>query len=54
MQVYYTIIYTFVTYVVLVWGTTHKTNIQALVVLQNKAVRISSDWGFSGTYINSF
>ena len=35
-QVYHSIIYSFLTYAVMVWGNTYKTNIQPLVVLQKK------------------
>ena len=40
VQVYYSIIYSFLVYGVLIWGNTCKTNIQPLVILQKKAVRI--------------
>lgn len=41
IQVYYSIIYPFLTYGVLIWGNTfHVTNIQPLFILQKKAVRI--------------
>ena len=40
VQVYYSIIYCFLVYGVLIWGNTYKTNIQPLVILQKKAVRI--------------
>ena len=35
LQVYYSIIYTF-----LIWGNTYKTNLYSLIILQKKAVRI--------------
>ena len=35
-QVYHSIIYSFLTYAVIVWGNTYKTNIQPLVVLHKK------------------
>ena len=41
VQVYYSIIYSFLVYGVLIWGNTYKTNIQPLVILQKKkALRI--------------
>ena len=40
VQVYYSIIYCFLVYGVLIWGNTYKTIIQPLVILQKKAVRI--------------
>ena len=40
VQVYYSIIYCFLVYGVLIWGNTYKTNIQPPVILQKKAVRI--------------
>ena len=40
LQVYYSIIYTFFTYGVLIWGNTYKTNLYPLIILQKKAVRI--------------
>ena len=40
VQVYYSIIHSFLVYGVLIWGNTYKTNIQPLVILQKKAVRI--------------
>ena len=39
-QVYHSIIYSFLTYAVMVWGNTYKINIQPLVVRQKKAIRI--------------
>ena len=40
IQVYYSIIYPFLIYGILVWGNTYKTNIEPLVILQKKAIRI--------------
>ena len=40
LQFYYSIIYTFFTYGVLIWGNTYKTNLYPLIILQKKAVRI--------------
>ena len=40
IQVYYSIIYSFLIYGVLVWGNTYKTNIEPLVILQKKAISI--------------
>ena len=37
VQVYYSIIYSFLVYGVLIWGNTYKTNIQPLVILQKKS-----------------
>ena len=39
-QVYYSIIYSFLTYAVMVWGNTYKTNTMPLTILQKKAIRI--------------
>ena len=36
LQVYYSIIYTFFTYGVLIWGNTYKTNLYPLIILQKK------------------
>lgn len=41
LQVYCSIIYSFLIYGVLTWGNTYKTNIHPLVVLQKKAIRIT-------------
>ena len=40
IQVYYSIIYSFLIYCFLVWGNTYKTNIEPLVILQKKAISI--------------
>ena len=40
IQVYYSIIYSFLIYGVLAWGNTYKTNIEPLVILQKKAICI--------------
>jgi hypothetical protein len=40
VQLYYSIIYPFLSYDVLIWGNTYISNIQPLVILQKKAVRI--------------
>ena len=42
IQVYYSIIYSLLIYGVLVWGNTYKTNIEPLVILQKKAIRVIS------------
>ena len=39
-QVYYSIIFPYLTYGVLIWGNTYKTNLNPLIVLQKKAIRI--------------
>ncbi len=36
LQVYYSIIYSFLTYGVLIWGNTYKTNLYPLIVLQKR------------------
>ena len=48
-QVYYSLISLFLTYAVLVWEHTYKSNLHPLVVLQKKAMRIMTDdfWLFS-------
>ena len=40
IQVYYSVIYPFLMYAVLVWGHTYKSNLYPLVILQKKAIRI--------------
>jgi hypothetical protein len=40
LQVYYSIIYSFLTYGILIWGNTYKTNLHPLMVLQRKAICI--------------
>ena len=40
MQVYYSIIYSFLTYGIIVWGNTYSSNLQPLIILQKKAIRI--------------
>ena len=40
LQIYYTIIYSFLTYSVLAWGNSYVTNIKSLIILQKRAVRI--------------
>ena len=39
-QVYYSIIYPYLTYGALIWGNTYWTNIKPLYILQKKAIRI--------------
>jgi hypothetical protein len=47
LQIYYTIIYSFLTYSILTWGNNYITNIKPLITLQKKAVRVItfSDYG---------
>ena len=40
IQVYYSVIYPFLVYTVLVGGHTYKSNLYPLVILQKKAIRI--------------
>jgi hypothetical protein len=40
LQIYYTIIYSFLTYSILTWGNNYITNIKPLITLQTKAVRV--------------
>ena len=40
VQVYYSIIYSFLTYGIIVWGNTYSSNLQPLIILQKKAIRI--------------
>ena len=40
IQIYYSIIYPFLIYGVVIWGNTYKSNIYPLVILQKKAIRI--------------
>ena len=46
LHLYYAIIYSFLTYSVLTWGNTYISNLQPLIILQKKVVRIitSSDY----------
>ena len=39
-QLYYTLIYPFLTYAVMTWGNTYSTTLQPLTILQKKAIRI--------------
>ena len=40
IQIYYSIVFPFLIYGVLIWGNTYKSNIYPLVILQKKAIRI--------------
>ena len=40
IQIYYALIFPFITYGIIIWGNTYKTNLNPLVTLQKKAVRI--------------
>ena len=40
VQLYYTLIYPFLTYSLITWGNTYPTSLQPLITLQKKAVRI--------------
>ena len=40
MKLYYTLIYPFLTYGILIWGNTYETTLKPLFILQKKAVRI--------------
>ena len=40
IQLYYSIIFTFLIYSVIMWGNTYQSNLRPLVVLQKKAIRI--------------
>ena len=42
VNLYYSFIYPYLTYCNHIWGSTYKTNLQKLVILQNKVVRIIS------------
>ena len=42
ITVYYSFIYPYLIYCNLIWGCTYKTNLQRLVILQNRIVRIIS------------
>ena len=46
IQVYYSVIYPFIMYAVLVWGHTYKSNLHSLLILQKKAMRIMTFSGF--------
>ena len=45
VQLYYSLIYPFLTYEVLAWGDTYKTNLQKIITSQKRAIRIIT---FSG------
>ena len=45
-NLYYALIYPFLTYGIRVWGSTYQTTLQPLVVLQKKAVRIITNSSF--------
>ena len=45
VQLYYSLIYPFLTYGVLAWGNTYKTNLQKIITSQKRAIRIIT---FSG------
>ena len=40
VQVYDSIIYSYLTYGIIVWGNTYSSNLQPLIILQKKAIRI--------------
>ena len=40
LQIYYAIVYSFLTYSVLAWGNTYNTNLKPLIILQKRAVRV--------------
>lgn len=40
IKIYYSIIYPFLIYGIIIWGNTYKTNVKPLTVLQKKAIRI--------------
>ena len=40
VQLYYSIVFPYISYGVIIWGNTYKTNIQPIVILQKKAIRI--------------
>ena len=40
IQVYYSIIYPLLTYGIIIWGNTYKTNLDPIYILQKKAIRI--------------
>lgn len=42
IQIYYSIIFPFLTYGVVIWGNTYQTNLYPLVTIQKRAVRILS------------
>ena len=42
IQIYYSIIFPFLTYGVVIWGNTYQTNLYPLVTIQKRAVRIIS------------
>lgn len=46
IQLYYSIIFPYLTYGVTVWGHTYESNLKPLVILQKKAIRIINFSGF--------
>ena len=43
---YYSLVYSYLQYCILVWGSTYPTHLRRLVLLQNRAVRVISEKGF--------
>ena len=40
VQLYYSLIYPFLTYGLIIWGNTYKTTLKPLIILQKKVIRI--------------
>ena len=47
LDLYYALVYPFLTYCIIAWGNTYQTSLQPLIVLQKKAIRIKT---FSSFY----
>ena len=45
MSLYYSYVYPYLTYCNHIWGTTYKTRLKRLVILQNKAIRVLAQAG---------
>ena len=55
LDLYYALVYPFLTYCVIAWGNTYQTSLQPLSVLQKKAIRIITFSSFfEHTYKSSF
>ena len=46
LDLYYALVYPFLTYCIIAWGNTYQTSLQPLFVLQKKAIRIITFSGF--------
>lgn len=54
LDLYYALVYPFLTYCIIAWGNTYQTSLQPLFVLQKKAIRIITFFGFLVQYKPTF